>query len=883
MDITAIKQQLTLTEVLDRYGLRPDKQDRLLCPFHNDKTPSLQLYPKTGTWTCFSSNCDAGSGDVIDLIMRYEKITKYEAILRAKGMTEGENTTQYSRIAVLTKVFNTWKGRLNAAKTAKYYLQQRGIHNPVLDLGYNLGKYHQGAGKHYLGSLIKYGLLKRSPSNGYQAFAKNCIIFPLKNKQGQIVSIYGRYVTPQRQTGNGIIGSEGSGKHYYLTNRQGLYPNHPSEGTTQLILTESIIDAASLMVAGHMNVLALYGTNGLTDEHTEAIGLLKKLEEIVLFFDGDEAGRKAVQKHADTIHQLRPNIKISYVDTPENEDINSLLQGHEKHLFTHLLAKRTFLFSTGSRAGTGNNTEEENNTPSEGPRPITSLNTENPNRLEYTTDTARYYVLGGLRNELDSMKITLMISHPENGYRSRNKVDLYEDKQVTKLSREVGEKLDLRADLIEQDIYRLTDELDEHRVQKAGTTSDNKKEKKLIAPLQKQKCIRFLKQADLLEKIGALIGRSGVIGEENSRMFLFVIASSYKMAETLHALIQGSSGSGKTHLLLKISTLMPPEDTMTLTRVTDNSFYNYGEYDLKNKLICLEDLDGLKEEAQLAFRELQSRGQLASSTSIKDENGQIRGVTKVVRGPIGSMCCTTRGEVYEDNMSRCFLVAVDESEQQTHRIIAHQNRSASGGINKKEQQEAEELIRDCIRLLKRYDVINPYAAKIQLPKEAHKIRRLNELFQCFVRQVTLLNQYQRKRDEHGRLITELKDIEVAVTIMFDSIILKIDELDGSLRDFYENLKTHIKQKGENYEFGQREVRHAFRLSKSQLQRYMNDLLELEYIYQSSGFANRGYKYKIAWWDDMQALRNKVKTDLSTQLETLATQGVGSPNGSLQPA
>jgi len=46
-------------------------------------------------------------------------------------------TNQYGRIAVLTKVFNTLKGRLNAAKTAKRYLQDRCIHNPVLDIGFN--------------------------------------------------------------------------------------------------------------------------------------------------------------------------------------------------------------------------------------------------------------------------------------------------------------------------------------------------------------------------------------------------------------------------------------------------------------------------------------------------------------------------------------------------------------------------------------------------------------------------------------------------------------------------------------------------------------------------------------------------------------------------
>ncbi|MBK9377101.1 MAG: hypothetical protein IPM86_01975 [Saprospiraceae bacterium] len=109
-------------------------------------------------------------------------------------------------------------------------------------------------------------------------------------------------------------------------------------------------------------------------------------------------------------------------------------------------------------------------------------------------------------------------------------------------------------------------------------------------------CIEFLKQDKLIDKINTLIGRCGVVGEENSRILLFVIASSYKMKETLHGLIQGSSGSGKTRLLKIISNLIPQEDVKRFTRVTDNSFYNYGEYDLVNRFLCFEDIDGLKKK-----------------------------------------------------------------------------------------------------------------------------------------------------------------------------------------------------------------------------------------------------------------------------------------------
>ncbi|WP_114751847.1 CHC2 zinc finger domain-containing protein [Pleomorphovibrio marinus] len=60
MDIREIKSRLALSQVLDYYGLKPDKNHRLHCPWHDEKTPSLQFYPKTNSWTSFNSNCSAG-------------------------------------------------------------------------------------------------------------------------------------------------------------------------------------------------------------------------------------------------------------------------------------------------------------------------------------------------------------------------------------------------------------------------------------------------------------------------------------------------------------------------------------------------------------------------------------------------------------------------------------------------------------------------------------------------------------------------------------------------------------------------------------------------------------------------------------------------------
>ncbi len=446
------------------------------------------------------------------------------------------------------------------------------------------------------------------------------------------------------------------------------------------------------------------------------------------------------------------------------------------------------------------------------------------------------------------------------------KLDLYEYAQIEKVCKIAAEKLGLRKDLIEQDLQQLMTLLEFHRDKTIHQGKQQKSIKVQVPTASATKCIEFLKGENLIQKINQLIGKAGIVGEETNRILLFIIASSYKMPDTLHALIQGSSGSGKTRLLKIISQLMPEEDVKRYTRVTDNSFYNQDEYFFVNKLVCFEDMDGLKEDAQLAVRELQSNEILISSTSIKDKNGSISGGERIVRGPIASLSCTTKGETYEDNISRSFLIAVDESREQTLRVIQYQNNESAGLIKKDEQQKVKSFVQNCIRLLKPYQVINPYANKIKLPETAHKIRRLNELYQCFVRQITLLNQYKRKQDKQGRLITDKEDLQTACDILFESIILKVDELDGSLRQFFERLKDHLNDP--NKEFTQREIRQALNISKAQCSRHFGRLQAMEYITSKYQNNQRKVSYKIDYWDNYAKLRAKIKDDLTNQINEL---------------
>jgi DNA primase len=280
------------------------------------------------------------------------------------------------------------------------------------------------------------------------------------------------------------------------------------------------------------------------------------------------------------------------------------------------------------------------------------------------------------------------------------------------------------------------------------------------------------------------------------------------------------------------------------------------------KLLIIEDLDGLKEEAMFAMRELISNQRLSSSVSIKDKKGNIKSTKKEVKGVFSSLSATTKGDLYEDNMSRSFLLAVDESEAQTNRIITYQNKRIAGEINDKEQEKAKMQLQQIMRILKNEEVQNPFATQIQLPENVQKKRRLNEMFQSIIKQITVLNQYQRT-SKNGKIQTEIQDVESAVEILFESIILKIDELDGSLRQFFEKLK----KKFDSQDFTRFEAMETTGFKKTQLQHYINQLVRLEYIKQF-GHGNKGFKYKISYFDDIQSVRKKLKEHFKKQLEQL---------------
>ena len=88
MEIKELKERLLMPAVLSYYDTELQKNNRICCPFHDDKTPSMHYFPKTQTVQCFSSNCQHSGKtlDVISFIQINENCSTHEAIMQGKRM-----------------------------------------------------------------------------------------------------------------------------------------------------------------------------------------------------------------------------------------------------------------------------------------------------------------------------------------------------------------------------------------------------------------------------------------------------------------------------------------------------------------------------------------------------------------------------------------------------------------------------------------------------------------------------------------------------------------------------------------------------------------------------------------------------------------------------
>ena len=302
------------------------------CPFHEEKTPSFTVDPGRKTWRCFGA-CSAG-GDVASFLMKRDGISVPAALelLAGKGgitIPQGisrEESDRWSMRVILGKAQqfyqNSLRHNLNGAQA---YVGSRMTETMVRQFGIGFAPVGGSALVEYLNqerlSLAvaeRAGLIRKDTAGAYRDYFRGRVMFPIRDTAGYLIAFAGRTISATTTRCKYLNSPETPlfRKSATLYGLDGAIEAMKEQG--QVYVVEGYFDLMQMWAAGITNVVATCGTSFTRDHAT----LLKRyVRRLNLMFDGDDAGRKALQKAIPLA--IKEELKATVFILPEGQDPDS--------------------------------------------------------------------------------------------------------------------------------------------------------------------------------------------------------------------------------------------------------------------------------------------------------------------------------------------------------------------------------------------------------------------------------------------------------------------------------------------------------------------------------------------------------------------------------
>lgn len=335
------------------------------------------------------------------------------------------------------------------------------------------------------------------------------------------------------------------------------------------------------------------------------------------------------------------------------------------------------------------------------------------------------------------------------------------------------------------------------------------------------------------------------------------------MDSPLHSLLISRSSAGKSLLAELTEQLCPPEEAVSVSDLSPKALFYYGEDELKNKFIVIGEKHG-SEASEYPLRELISRKSITKAIPMKDPvSGQIKTATITVHGPISLVETSTSADVNPENLNRCFVIAIDETEEQTAEIhqLQRKNYTAEGFVTRKKH---DQIIRKHIfaqRLLRPIQVFNPFAELLSFPTSKLRSRRDNEKFLRLINVICFLHQYQRAVQtltlETGEKIEYIEcgiaDYRIAYDLLSEGVLENtLDDLPRPARHLLNLIEKYLEKRSttddvpiERIIFERNDIREYTSWSFAQVRNNFRILKDYEYlklIKQQNGAA---HQYRLA--------------------------------------
>lgn len=342
-----LKQSNNIVSIIGKY-IHLDKKGGkhwACCPFHHEKTPSFSVSEDEGFFYCFGCK---ESGDVISFVQKYESCDFAEAVsilaknagmevpeFKADEQAVEKKQTKERVLKLLDLTYKHYQENLYLpqAKPAQEYIKKRGFTRRELEdfkLGYSLNwteliEYLRRQGFTYK-EMLDAGVVQQKNNKYYDVMAER-LIFPIFNSFNECVGFSARILVPSdyakyKNTAETVVFQKGRvvfGINLVKALKQ-------QGGLDKIIVVEGQIDVIAMHRAGFKSTVACMGT-ALTKENAKE---LKKLSNnIILCFDGDEAGTKATIRSIDILKEEGFNIKIASIPNKHDPDEILKTQGKE--------------------------------------------------------------------------------------------------------------------------------------------------------------------------------------------------------------------------------------------------------------------------------------------------------------------------------------------------------------------------------------------------------------------------------------------------------------------------------------------------------------------------------------------------------------------------
>jgi hypothetical protein len=297
----------------------------------------------------------------------------------------------------------------------------------------------------------------------------------------------------------------------------------------------------------------------------------------------------------------------------------------------------------------------------------------------------------------------------------------------------------------------------------AGMPKDARKEAKA-----------YLLDPDMVDRIVQDLRAIGVAGEDGLIKLLYLTGVSRLLDEPLAVLVQGPSTVGKSHVINKVASLFPEEAVLSVTSLTANSWHYFEKDVLVHRLIVAGERsrkdDDDSAETTRALREMISSGKLVKAVPRKDEQGNLKTELVTQDGPIAFVESTTKDRIFAEDANRMISLYADERSSQTRSIIDMKAKKAAGKQNV-DPEPIKQRHFAMQRKLRCHVVVIPFAERLGelFPDKHVEARRAFPRLLKVIEASALLHQYQRERDDQGRLIATRADYELAYELLSESL------------------------------------------------------------------------------------------------------------------